>query len=69
MSRVKKIWFNGSEYEIKQNVTVAILISYFSYKGSFIVEYNSLICNKNFWDQISIKDGDKIEIITLVGGG
>ena len=69
MNRIKKIWFNGFEYEIKQNLTLKTLISYFNYKSSFIIEYNCLICNKNFWDQISIKDGDKIEIITLVGGG
>jgi len=69
MNKIKKIWFNGLEYEIHQNVTIMTLVSYLNYKGSFIIEYNFLICHKNFWDQILIKDGDKIEIITLVGGG
>ena len=69
MNSIKKIWFNGFEYEIQEDVPLTKLISYFNYQSSFIVEYNFLICNENFWDQISIKNGDKIEIITLVGGG
>ena len=69
MDKIKKIWFNGSEYEIKQNLTVQTLISYFSYNRLFIIEYNFVICNKKIWDQILIENGDKIEIVTLVGGG
>ena len=69
MDRIKKIWFNGKEYETKQNLTINNLICYFNYNSLFIIEYNFIMCNKGLWDKISIEDGDKIEVITLVGGG
>ena len=46
------------------------LLSYFNYNSLiFVVEYNQFICNKNKWKDIKIKQNDKIEIITIVGGG
>ena len=32
-------------------------------------EYNHFICPKERWDTIFINDKDKIEIVTIVGGG
>ena len=69
MEKLKKIWFNGYEYETKQKLTIKKLIYYFKYDNLFVLEYNSMICNKTIWNTILIENGDKIEIITLVGGG
>jgi sulfur carrier protein len=33
------------------------------------VEYNGEILHRQFWTQTLIKEGDKIEIVTIVGGG
>lgn len=33
------------------------------------VEYNGEILHRQFWSQTQMQEGDKIEIVTLVGGG
>jgi thiamine biosynthesis protein ThiS len=46
------------------------LIEYFNYNSSLLVlEYNHFICPKENWNTIFINDKDKIEIVTIVGGG
>lgn len=63
-------FFNGNEYYIKRPITLQDLLNYFNYNSSiFVVEYNHFICPKNNWKKIIIQANDKIEIITIVGGG
>ena len=70
MSNNKNFILNGEKYSIKQEITLLKLINYFNYNTSLLVlEYNNLICNKKNWNKIYIKNNDKIEIITIVGGG
>ncbi len=33
------------------------------------VEYNGEILHRQFWSQTQMQEGDKIEIVTIVGGG
>lgn len=33
------------------------------------VEYNGEILHRQFWDKTLMQEGDKIEIVTIVGGG
>ncbi|HAA33097.1 MAG TPA: thiamine biosynthesis protein ThiS [Cyanobacteria bacterium UBA8553] len=33
------------------------------------VEYNGEILHRQFWSETQMQDGDKIEIVTIVGGG
>jgi sulfur carrier protein len=33
------------------------------------VEYNGEILHRQFWDQTEIKAHDRLEIVTIVGGG
>jgi sulfur carrier protein len=70
MSKIKKFFLNGQEYHTQANFKIIDVIYYLNYKKKiFIVEYNSSICDKKMWDKINIKNNDKIEIITIVGGG
>lgn len=70
MSKLKYFFLNGQEYSINDNITILQLLEYFNYSTSLIVlEYNNLICNKKNWNQIFINNNDKIEIVTIVGGG
>ena len=63
-------FFNGQEYQTKQPITISNLLNYFGYQSSlFVLEYNNFICNKEDWKNISIKSDDKIELISIVGGG
>jgi sulfur carrier protein len=70
MVNSKCFFLNGQKYFTRSELTILDLIHYFNYNTSlFVLEYNSLICNKKNWDQIRIKNNDKIEIVTIVGGG
>ena len=70
MLKVKNFFLNGEKYYIKNEITLLDLINYFDYKTSLLVlEYNNSICNKKNWNNIYIHDNDKIEIVTIVGGG
>jgi sulfur carrier protein len=33
------------------------------------VEYNGEILHRQFWTQTEVKSGDRLEIVTIVGGG
>ncbi|MGG6268669.1 sulfur carrier protein ThiS [Leptolyngbya sp. AN03gr2] len=33
------------------------------------VEYNGEILHRQFWDETEVKNGDRLEIVTIVGGG
>ncbi|MBW4562815.1 MAG: thiamine biosynthesis protein ThiS [Mojavia pulchra JT2-VF2] len=33
------------------------------------VEYNGEILHRQFWDQTTIQQGDRLEVVTIVGGG
>ena len=55
---------------LKKKITLLQLINYFNYNTSLLVlEYNNSICNKKNWNNIWISNNDKIEIVTIVGGG
>ena len=33
------------------------------------VEYNGEILHRQFWEQTQVKSGDRLEVVTIVGGG
>ena len=70
MAHVKHFLLNGQSYYTNKDITLLDLITYFNYKDSLLVlELNKLICNKDKWQTLFINDHDKIEIVTIVGGG
>ncbi len=70
MVKLKYFFLNGQEYFTESNLTLLAILNYFNYNTSLLVlEYNNLICNKKHWHKIYLKSNDKIEIITIVGGG
>lgn len=70
MKNVINFCLNGEMYYTTENINLFELIDYFQYRDSLLVlEYNNLICNKKNWQKIIIKNQDKIEIVTIVGGG
>ncbi len=34
-----------------------------------VVEFNGIIASPNSWESQKVKDGDTLEIVTIVGGG
>lgn len=70
MSETKNFFLNGEKYFITEEITLLKLLNYFNYNSALLVlEYNNLICNKKNWDKIYLKSNDKIEIVSIVGGG
>nr|YP_010283465.1 Thiamine biosynthesis protein [Bacillaria paxillifer]ULD16584.1 Thiamine biosynthesis protein [Bacillaria paxillifer] len=70
MTDIKKFFLNGESYYIKHDINLFELIDYFNYNNYLLVlEHNNLIQNKKNWKNIFIKNQDKIEIVTIVGGG
>jgi thiamine biosynthesis protein ThiS len=63
-------YLNGQKYGTWDNPTLFDLLQYFDYNTALlVVEYNSVILPKKEWSSVFISDKDKIEIVTIVGGG
>jgi sulfur carrier protein len=70
MAQLKSFFLNGERYSIDQKISLFDLIMYFNYNDSLLVlEYNNFICAKKQWKTTFIKNNDKIEVVTIVGGG
>lgn len=67
---MKFFYLNGQKYCTQDQPTLFDLLSYFDYNTALLViEYNAVITSKNEWENILIADNDRIEIVTIVGGG
>ena len=68
-----KIKVNGIEKNIKlknEKVLLSNTLKFLGYKpNTVVVEVNNLIINSKKWDNQILKDGDKLEIVSIVGGG
>ena len=67
-----KIKVNGEERLIQSNKSISLsetmkLLGYSS--STVVVEVNKLIINSAEWDEKHIRNGDKLEIVSIVGGG
>ena len=67
---MKTFFLNGQEYNTEGNFTLLELLNYFSYNlNLLVIEHNNSIRKKQNWDQIYINNNDRIEVVTIVGGG
>ena len=68
-----KIKVNGKNklLEIgKEEISLSKILKLLGYKpNTIVVELNNTIINFQFWDSKFVHDGDKIEIVSIVGGG
>ena len=68
-----KIKVNGEEKKIEldqENALLSTVLSLMGYKSNtIIVELNNLIINSINWGKVKLKDGDNLEIVSIVGGG
>ena len=68
-----KIKVNGVEKFIdnsNKEFTLTETLIQLGYKNNtIIVELNNLIVNNASWQENKVKDGDKLEIVSIVGGG
>ena len=68
-----KISVNGKEKKIELENEKALLSSTLELLGykqnTVVVEVNDFIINSKKWDSEILKEGDKLEIVSIVGGG
>ena len=68
-----KIQVNGEEKFINNSnneFTLTEALRQLGYNSNtIIVELNNLIVNNESWQENKVKDGDKLEIVSIVGGG
>ena len=68
-----KINVNGEEKRIEldqENASLSTALNFMGYKpNTIVVELNNLIINSIKWEKVKLKDGDNLEIISIVGGG
>ncbi len=68
-----KIKINGEEKKIEfdqENTLLSTALNTMGYKpNTIVVELNNLVINSMQWDKVKLKDGDSLEIVSIVGGG
>jgi len=65
-----KLKINGTDSEIKDNVTISGLLENLQIEPARVaVEVNLQIIKKCDFSHHALKDGDAVEIVNFVGGG
>ena len=68
-----KIKVNGEEKEIEldqENALLSTALDSMGYKSNtIVVELNNSVINFIKWEKVKLKDGDNLEIVSIVGGG
>ena len=68
-----KIKLNGEEKRIEldqENALLSKALNYMGYRpNTVVVELNNSIINSINWGKVKLKDGDNLEIVSIVGGG
>ena len=68
-----KIKVNGEEKNIvidQEKALLSTVLNLMGYKpNTIVVELNNLIINSMKWEKVKLKDGDNLEIVSIVGGG
>ena len=64
------IKLNGRPFNCVSNLSLQNLLVYLNFDLSLvIVEYNDEIVHSSSFSKINVMSGDKIEVLTMVGGG
>tara|TARA_B100000965_G_scaffold389384_1_gene394985 strand:+ start:1527 stop:1736 length:210 start_codon:yes stop_codon:yes gene_type:complete len=68
-----KIRVNGKDKKIElenEKASLSSTLEFLGYKpNTVVVELNELIINSKKWENEIIKEGDRLEIVSIVGGG
>ena len=64
------IQLNGKPFNCLQGFSLKDILLYLDFDlDTVIVEHNSIIIPASFLHSINLVEGDKIEVLTIVGGG
>ena len=66
----KLVYINGEAYKYKASFTVLSLLTYLSFNtGLIVIDYNGTILPTELWPKTVLVENDRIEILTVAGGG
>ncbi len=69
-SNVAKIQLNGDPYEINSSMNLSGLLNKLKIqKNKVAIEVNGEIVQKDKYESLVLKKGDKVEIVHFIGGG
>lgn len=61
---------NGDDRICEPNLTMTKLLEFLGLNPRLVaVEYNGEILHRQLWEKTITKKGDRLEIVTIVGGG
>ena len=60
---------NGEEYDVVAETTIEKLLQILNKKGTLVVSLNQTVCPKSQHPQTELKNGDTLDIISIIGGG
>jgi sulfur carrier protein len=61
---------NGESRSCFQPIFLPELLQQLGFNPRLVaVEYNGEILHRQFWSETQIQDGDRLEVVTIVGGG
>lgn len=64
------VWVNGDRCPCPTPVILPDFLTDQGFNPRLIaVEYNGEILHRQFWPETYLKDGDRLEVVTIVGGG
>ena len=64
------IQVNGEPHSCKAGISLLELLSKLELNPRLIaVEYNGEILHRQYWTDTRMQSGDRLEIVTIVGGG
>ena len=69
-SNIVNIQVNGEPYTCKAATSLPELLIEMGLNPRLIaVEYNGEILHRQYWSDTQMRSGDRLEIVTIVGGG
>ena len=70
MAEVINLKVNGESQTVGANIRLPQLLVEMGLNPRLLaVEYNGEILHRQFWDETVMQEGDRLEIVTIVGGG
>jgi sulfur carrier protein len=61
---------NGDDRKCEPNLTMIELLEYLGLNPRLVaVEYNGEILHRQLWGNTIIQNSDRLEVVTIVGGG
>lgn len=70
MSKAIALQVNGETFTCNENSSLPEVLAQLGFNPRLVaVEYNGEILHRQFWTDTLIQAGDRLEVVTIVGGG